>query len=395
MGIKNLKCLINKYAKEAVNERFLCHYEYKIIAIDISIFLYKYIYQNGEPLELLTKQCMRFLKNKVIPLYVFDGKPPKEKNDVLGERYEKKQELINKQNQIKNLLKEKTDTKTDIVDEQENVSTKIEKTDEEDSKPETNTYLYEMNLDELKGELEKVEKSIIVVNGKVIRDCKRLFDLMGIPYLVANGEAETLCARLIKEGIVYGCLSEDTDILANGGRYFIRNFNVNNNRVIEYDLDIILKKFGVSYEQFIDICILCGCDYTSTIVNIGIMKAYNFIKKYNDIEGIIKYIGEENKNFRERQRKANKEEKDKFTVPDDFDYWRARHLFKICGDDENLEVDIRLKKPKLPELLEYLDGIARPNVHTDLKRNLVKYMDTLRKNDEPKEMTIDRFYTVV
>lgn len=383
MGIKNLKCLINKYAKEAVNERFLCHYEHKIIAIDISIFLYRYIYKNGEPLELLTKQIMRFLKNKVIPLYVFDGKPPKEKSGELEERYEKKQILINRQNQIKNLLNEKQD----IVEVSETETYKVQH--------ETNVDLYEMDADELKGELAKVEKNIIIVNGKVIRDCKRLFDLMGIPYLVANGEAETLCARLIKEGIVYGCLSEDTDVLANGGRYFIRNFNVNNNRVIEYDLNIILEKFGVTYDQFIDICILCGCDYTCTIVNIGIMKAYDFIKKYGDIEGIIKYIDEENKNFREKQRKSNKEERNKFTVPDDFDYWKARHLFKTCGDDENLDVDIRLNKPKLPELLEYIGGIAKPNVITDLKRNLVKYVDTLRKNNDAKELTIDQYYTIV
>jgi flap endonuclease-1 len=233
MGIKNLKYLINKYANETINEKYLNFYENKIIAIDISIYLYRFIYKNGEPLELLVQQCMRLLKNKIIPLYVFDGKPPKEKNDVLDERNEKKVDLFNKQLQIKNLLERKKDLNED---------NEICNNDEKINNIDDIFYneLIKMSNDELNMELQKIEKRIIIVNGTIIKKCKLLFQLMGIPYIVANGEAESLCAKLIKKNIVYGCLSEDTDILANGGRYFIRNFNVYNNKIIEYDLEKIL-----------------------------------------------------------------------------------------------------------------------------------------------------------
>lgn len=381
MGIKNLKPLITKYAKEAVNERFLCTYEYKVLAIDISIYLYRYIYLNGEPLELLTKQTMRLLKNKVIPLYIFDGKPPKEKNDVLDERSIQKKELIDRRTQIKEILSKKEIIDDNVID---NINDDIDLIGVED--------LYKMSIEELQVELEKVDKRIIIVNGKVISDCKKLFELMGVPYIVAKGEAESLCARLVKENLVYGCMSEDTDILSNGGRYFIRNFNVNNNKVIEYDLNVILDKFGMTYEQFIDVCILCGCDYTGTIKNIGMDKAYKFIKKCGNIENLIEYIKEENEKW--AVNKNNKNNTQKFIIPDNFNYIKARELFITCGNDENydeLKDIIKLHKPNLDKLIDYLSDTAKPPVISDLKRNLNKFVSALMNDGT----TIDQFYKIV
>lgn len=378
MGIKNLKYLINKYANEAINEKYLNFYENKIIAIDISIYLYRFIYKNGEPLELLVQQCMRLLKNKIIPLYVFDGKPPKEKNDVLDERNEKKVDLFNKQLQIKNLLERKKDLNED---------NEICNNDEKINNIDDIFYneLIKMSNDELNMELQKIEKRIIIVNGTIIKKCKLLFQLMGIPYIVANGEAESLCAKLIKKNIVYGCLSEDTDILANGGRYFIRNFNVYNNKIIEYDLEKILEKFNMTYLEFIDMCILCGCDYTSTIKNIGVEKSYKFIKEYKTIEGVIDYINIEN------DKNVRKNKVPRYIVPANFDYITARELFLNCGENEDyneLKKLIKLDKPKLDELIEYIKLIIKPHILNDVKKNLLKYYFTLTDND----LTIDNFF---
>lgn len=44
---------------------------------------------------------------------------------------------------------------------------------------------------------------------------------------------------------------------------------------------------GITYDQFVDICILCGCDYTSRIKNIGPMKAYDYVKKYGNIDKLL------------------------------------------------------------------------------------------------------------
>ena len=35
--------------------------------------------------------------------------------------------------------------------------------------------------------------------------------------------------------------------------------------------DNILENLGMSQDEFIDLCILCGCDYTCTIPRVGMM----------------------------------------------------------------------------------------------------------------------------
>ncbi len=48
-----------------------------------------------------------------------------------------------------------------------------------------------------------------------------------------------------------------------------------------------MKGLGLTDDEFIDMCILCGCDYASKIEGIGPVKAYKFIKQYGSIENII------------------------------------------------------------------------------------------------------------
>lgn len=42
--------------------------------------------------------------------------------------------------------------------------------------------------------------------------------------------------------------------------------------------------------QFIDLCILLGCDYCESIRGIGPKRAYDLVKQYKNIEEIIKHI---------------------------------------------------------------------------------------------------------
>ena len=42
--------------------------------------------------------------------------------------------------------------------------------------------------------------------------------------------------------------------------------------------------------KFIDVCILCGCDYNTNIEGIWPIKAYNYIEEFSSIENVIKKI---------------------------------------------------------------------------------------------------------
>lgn len=42
--------------------------------------------------------------------------------------------------------------------------------------------------------------------------------------------------------------------------------------------------------EFIDLCILCGCDYTHTIGGMGPKGAFTMLKEHQDIEGVLKKV---------------------------------------------------------------------------------------------------------
>lgn len=317
MGIKNINILLTKKCKDCIVKKHLKSYCGKMLAIDTSIFLYKYLYNNDDHIEGFTRQILRLLKNGIIPLYVFDGEPPKEKDAVLQYRYTKKLSLINKKNELEKELQNLNDTEGS-----EEVIAK------------TNT------------ELQKINKKIIKVTSRHIDQCKELFTFFGVPFVTSPGEAECLCAKLCKDDIVHGCISEDTDILANGSKKFIRNFNASTNFVIEYNLNNILDSLVITYSQFLDICILCGCDYTGKISGIGPLSAYKFIKMYGNLDNLIV-------NIKERTNPKLV----KYTVPPYFEYKKAKQIFietdKLI-DSNKYKNSFSISKPQILNLIDFL-----------------------------------------
>ena len=89
MGIKNLKSLLKKFSPNSLKYIKLDKFKNNIIAIDTGIYLYKYKYNNNF-IDSFIRQILRLLKNKILPLYIFDGKPPLEKKQILDCRYNRK-----------------------------------------------------------------------------------------------------------------------------------------------------------------------------------------------------------------------------------------------------------------------------------------------------------------
>merc|ERR1711937_849293 len=80
--------------------------------------------------------------------------------------------------------------------------------------------------------------------------------------------------------------------------------------VLEYNAEKLLEDLEMSREQFVDMCILLGCDYCDSIKGIGPKKAFELITKHKSIEEILKVI-----------------DKEKYKVPDPFPFEGARDLF--------------------------------------------------------------------
>ena len=121
---------------------------------------------------------------------------------------------------------------------------------------------------------------------------------MGMPVVQAPGEAEAFCAYLTRNSKAYATVSEDMDSLTFGSPVLVRGMSSQkgskaNNDLVEIDLAKVLDSLKLTQEEFVDLCILCGCDYTGTISGIGPVKAYKFIQECGNIEKVLKQVERE------------------------------------------------------------------------------------------------------
>jgi flap endonuclease-1 len=106
-------------------------------------------------------------------------------------------------------------------------------------------------------------------------------DVLGVPVIDSTTDAEKTCAQLQLEGLVDYTVTDDTDA------FTFNAIKQNKDKIYIWDLDIILKELDMSYDSFVDLCILSGCDYCNTIKRIGPITSFNIIKKHKNIENFI------------------------------------------------------------------------------------------------------------
>lgn len=117
---------------------------------------------------------------------------------------------------------------------------------------------------------------------------------MGVPYIVAPCEAEATCVAMLKQNFVFAVASEDGDCLTHGCsklvRYLFNNRKDKSGKQISptvFHLDVILQELEMTQDEFIDLCIMCGCDYLDSPKGMGFKTAYKMIKEYRSIEACI------------------------------------------------------------------------------------------------------------
>ncbi|XP_018428486.1 PREDICTED: flap endonuclease GEN homolog 1 [Nanorana parkeri] len=115
----------------------------------------------------------------------------------------------------------------------------------------------------------------------VLKECLRMLDCLGVPWVQAAGEAEAMCAYLNAKGHVDGCITNDGDVFLYGARTVYRNFtmNVKDPHVDCYEVSAINDKLGLDRESLVSLAILLGCDYVPKgLPGIGREMAMKFIR---------------------------------------------------------------------------------------------------------------------
>ncbi|PON85199.1 XPG/Rad2 endonuclease [Trema orientale] len=121
---------------------------------------------------------------------------------------------------------------------------------------------------------------------KCVQECVELLELLGMPVLKANGEAEALCAQLDAEGLVDACITSDSDAFLFGAQCVIKCFRPNSKEPFEcYRMSDIEAGLGLKRKQLIAISLLVGNDHDMNgVQGIGLETALRFVQTFNEDE---------------------------------------------------------------------------------------------------------------
>ncbi|EJT75991.1 DNA-repair protein rad2 [Gaeumannomyces tritici R3-111a-1] len=359
MGIKQLFSIIKENAPDAVKSGEIKNHFGRKVAIDASMSIYSFLIAVRSNGEVLTNEdgqttshlmgmfyrTLRMVDNGIKPLYVFDGAPPKLKSGELARRYQRKQEALEG-------LEEARETGT-------------------------------------AEEVEKFSRRTVHVTREHNEECRRLLKLMGIPYIVAPTEAEAQCAALARAGKVFAAASEDMDTLCFDSPVLLRHLTFSEQRkepILEIHVDKVLEGLNMERKQFVDLCILLGCDYLDPIPKVGPTTALKLIREHGSLETIV-----------EKMKKGDL----KYTVPDDWPFEDARDLFfnPDVRPADHPDCDFKWEKPDIDGLINFLvtekgfsedrvrSGAARleKNLKTSQQQRLEGFFKPVARTEEQQK----------
>merc|ERR1740123_2182229 len=268
------------------------------------------------------------MESGIKPVYVFDGKPPELKLGELDARRAKRNEAT------------------------ANLEAAREAGDSED--------------------ILKSTKMTVKVTKEQNEQTKKLLRLMGVPVIDAPSEAEATCAALCRDGKVHASATEDADCLTFGTKVLVRNLMAAESQkktILEVNLAVILEQLNVTMDQFIDFCILSGCDYCDTLKGVGPSTAIKLLIQHGSLEKVLEVLGPEK-------------------VPENFRYQAARDFFKECESVDPSTVDFEFEDPDVEGLTKFLvEGCSFSKERVD------RYVERLMKaKSRSKQRPLDSFF---
>lgn len=262
MGIRGLTGWIRWAAKQTIRTPQWEEWRGKTIGIDILGFLYTAKARQQCPFLYIGKLIATCKKYEIRPIPIFDGKPPEEKREALLQR---------------SRLRHESDTK------RTSLTTELESLTMSESQRET-----------IECEVRKLQKRTCYLTSDERDQAKKLFYACGILSLNASGEADNVLAYLVKRGCIDAVMSNDLDLLARGVETLLVPEYVLSDDVpkwTQYTLSDILHSVQLDYNQFLEMCVLMGCDYTVGQYSIPYKSAFWAIKYRGSIEKTLETVG--------------------------------------------------------------------------------------------------------
>ncbi len=232
--------------------------EGSVVAIDAHNWLYRYltttvkwtsdeVYTTEDGTEVanlvgVVQGLPKFFEHDLVPVFVFDGRVTDMKSDEIESRREQREK-------------------------------------------------FEDRLEEAREEGDAIEVARLEAHTQrltpVIQETTReLLDLLDVPVIEAPAEGEAQAAYMARKGAVDYAGTEDYDALLLGSPFTLRKLTSKGDPEL-MDFEATLEEHDITWEQLVDIAILCGTDFNEGVSGVGPKTALKGVKEHGDLFGVL------------------------------------------------------------------------------------------------------------
>jgi len=237
--------------------------EGSVIAVDAHNWLYRYltttvkwtndsIYTTDDGTEVanlvgIVQGLPKFFEHDLTPVFVFDGGVTELKDDEVEKRREQREKAEQR------------------LEEAEEAGDTIE--------------------------AARLSARTVRLTETIQETSRELLDHLDVPYIDAPAEGEAQAAYMNKIGDVEFVGSEDYDTLLFGAPRTLRGLTSKGHPEL-MELQPTLANHEISYEQLVDVAMLCGTDFNEGISGIGPKTGIKLIKEHGDLFAVLEARGE-------------------------------------------------------------------------------------------------------
>jgi len=288
MGIHNLNKFLRTKCPRVFKNIHISEFAYKKVAIDITLFLCKFKAVCGEKwVSAFINLVSSLRRNEIHCVFIFDNGAPIEKTTEKEER-RKQQENVKKRVFDLEIALENFKNTNQIDPILIELHSKLTPSEKPPRRLLGGNNNNSIDMNAVENKIKKMKNYILNICEEDFILARKLFDILNVPYYSAPLEAECACADLCKRGLVDAVLTEDTDVLAYGSPIFLSKIDTSNDTCVQIVYSEVLDALNITSSEFLDLCIMFGCDYNKNINKVGIETAYKYILAYKTIDEIEK-----------------------------------------------------------------------------------------------------------
>lgn len=349
MGVKGLTGLLNRFAPASIHMPTARDISGMVLAIDTNIFIQRFFRGSqgslgARHMEGMRGMCRYIGSLDITPIFVFDGEQRLEaKAGELLKRRDRKLKLQNefeieqaRAQRIEKLTMAREDKaqfkewmrkhKRQPIDLPTRALTMDKRLDTLEMQV-CHAIIYELGMSSVRQHPETAEKLLETLKDlsqervqiltrraesltqEDIGKCRDLVESLGYStHTTTAVESEAVCAGLVSAGVADATCSEDLDVLAFGDGKLLRGFyQPGVEEMMMLDGQKAREDLSLSRQAFVDLCILCGTDFSTTLERVGPITALKLIQKHGSIESVL--------------------ELQKYTLREGFQYLAARKVF--------------------------------------------------------------------